>query len=88
MHVVHARPPRPAQRYEEGTLTSWAFVYAKHQPKTLPNRLAFAWFVTGVAVGAAAAAARSRSLGPLRSFTAGLRNVLHDYDRSSFLRPR
>ncbi len=88
VHVVHARPPRPAQRYEEGTLTSWAFVYAKHQPKTLRNRLAFGWFVLGVGVGALAASARSRSRAPLQSLVAGLRNIAHDYDRSSFLRPR
>jgi glycosyltransferase involved in cell wall biosynthesis len=86
--VVHARPPRPAQRYEDATLTSWAFVYAKHQPKTPGNRLAFGWFVTGVALEAVAVAARSRTLAPLRSLAAGLHNVFNDYDRSSFLRPR
>ncbi|MGH7324720.1 MAG: glycosyltransferase family 2 protein [Candidatus Rokuibacteriota bacterium] len=87
VHVVHARPPRPVQRYEDATLTSWGFVYAKHQPKTLANRLAFAWFVAGVGLSAAAAALLSRSLEPLRSFEAGLANLLTNYSRSSFLVP-
>jgi GT2 family glycosyltransferase len=86
--VIHDRAPRPPQRYEEAMLTSWGFVFAKHQPRTVANRLAFVWFVTGVAVAAAGAAARTRSLAPLRSLAAGLRNALTGYRRASFLHPR
>ena len=86
-HVIHRKAPRPASRHEEAMLTSWGFVYAKHQPKTLANRLAFAWFVTGVATTAAVAALRARSLTPLRSVRAGLFNIRHDYSRCSFLTP-
>ena len=43
--VVYFKATWPPQRYEEGTLTSWGFVYAKHQPKTVVNRLALVWFV-------------------------------------------
>src|SRR6266567_1848391 len=58
-----------------------------HQPKTLGNRLAFAWFVAGVASTATVAALRARSLTPLRSVRAGLFNIHHDYSRCSFLTP-
>ena len=68
-------------------LASWGFVYAKHQPKTLANRLAFGWFVVGVATTAAIAALRSRSFTPLRSVRAGLFNIRNDYSRCSFLTP-
>ena len=86
-HVIHRKAPRPASRHEEAMLTSWGFVYAKHQPKTLANRLAFAWFVAGVASTATVAALRARSLTPLRSVRAGLFNIHHDYSRCSFLTP-
>jgi GT2 family glycosyltransferase len=85
--VAHDRSPRPAQRYEEATLTSWGFVFAKHQPKTAVNRLALAWFVTGVAIGAAGASLRSGSLAPLRSLAAGLRSMATGYRHSTFLHP-
>lgn len=62
-------------------------MYTKHQPKTLANRLAFAWFVLGIGLGAIVGAVRRRSLAPLRSFQVGLRNVLTDYRRSSILSP-
>ena len=86
-HVIHRKAPRPASRHEEAMLTSWGFVYAKHQPKTLANRLAFAWFVAGVATTAAVAALRARSFTPLRSVRAGLFNIRNDYSRCSFLTP-
>lgn len=86
-HVRHDRAPRPASRLEEAMLTSWGFVYDKHQPKTPPNRLAFLWFVTGVVLAATAAALKSRSLAPLRSTRAGLRSLRRDYEESSFLGP-
>jgi GT2 family glycosyltransferase len=85
-HVVHDRAPRPA-RYEEALLTSWGFVYQKHQPKTLLNRLALLWFVGGVVGAAAVAALRARSLASLRSTWAGLHNLRRDYAASSFLAP-
>src|SRR2546430_13690376 len=50
--IVHNKAPRPAKRLEEALLTSWAFLYDKHVPKTLATRLAFAWFMTGVVLGA------------------------------------
>jgi len=87
-HVAHQRAPRPAARHEEALLTSWGFVYAKHQPKTPANRLAFAWFIVGVGVAAAIAAVRARQLAPLCSLQAGLFNIRHDYARCSFLTPR
>jgi len=86
-HVIHRKAPRPASRHEEAMLTSWGFVYAKHQPKTLANRLAFAWFIVGVAATATVAALRARSLTPLRSVGAGIFNIRHDYSRCSFLMP-
>lgn len=87
-HVVHDRAPRPDARHEEAFLTSWGFVYQKHQPKTLINRLTFLWFVMGVSIAAAMSALRSRSRAPLRSTGAGLRNLRRDYAVSSFLAPR
>lgn len=86
--VIHDRAPRPAQRYEEALLTSWSFVFHKHQPRTLANRLAWRWFVTGVAVAALGSALHSRSLAPLRSFAAGLASIRSGYRRTSFLHPR
>jgi GT2 family glycosyltransferase len=87
-HVVHDRAPRPRARLEEALLTSWGFVYHKHQPKTLANRVAFVWFVTGVVGVATLAALYTRSLAPLRSAAAGVRNLVSDYAGSSFLKPR
>lgn len=85
--VVHDRGPRPPQRYEEAMLTSWAFAYHKHQPKTLANRLAFAWFVLGVGLGALGGTLRSRSLEPLRSFRRGLAIIRNGFRGSRFLAP-
>jgi GT2 family glycosyltransferase len=87
-HVVHDRAPRPPARHEEALLTSWGFVYDKHQPKTLANRLAFLWFVTGVVGAATLATLRARSLAPLRSAAAGVRSLVTDFAGSSFLKPR
>jgi GT2 family glycosyltransferase len=86
-HVTHQRPPRPDARYEEAILTSWGFVFDKHQPKTLSNRLAFTWFATGVALGALYAAIRRRSLAPLASLRAGLACRRRGYAGSRFLAP-
>lgn len=85
--VTHERPPRPDARYEEAILTSWGFVFDKHQPKTLTNRLAFTWFATGVALGALYAAVRRRSLAPLASLRAGLACRRRGYAGSRFLAP-
>ncbi|HEV8640345.1 MAG TPA: glycosyltransferase family 2 protein [Methylomirabilota bacterium] len=86
--VVHNRAPRPATRYEETLLTSWGFVFDKHQPKTLGNRLAFRWFVIGVMLGAVYASLRSGTLAPLRSLRVGLRRLRRNYAGSSFLASR
>jgi len=85
--IVHARAPRPASRPEEAQIASWGFLYDKHLPKTLATRLAFAWYVTGVLVGAAVAAVLQRTLAPLRSATAGLRALRTDHAGSTFLAP-
>ncbi|MGH7312377.1 MAG: glycosyltransferase family 2 protein, partial [Candidatus Rokuibacteriota bacterium] len=85
--VVHDRGPRPQHRYEEAILTSWGFVYRKHQPKTLANRMAFAWFVTGVVAAAACSAVKTWSADPLRSAYAGLQNLRRGYVTSTFLAP-
>jgi GT2 family glycosyltransferase len=85
--VLHQRAPRPDARYEETLLMSWSFVFHKHQPPTLANRLAFAWFVVGVFVGSLCASLRSRSAAPLRSARAGLFGIRHDYANSTFLLP-
>lgn len=86
--VVHDRGPRPPHRYEEAMLASWAFAYAKHQPKTLANRAAFVWFVLGVGLVALGAALRSASLEPLRSFRRGLAAVCNGFQGTAFLAPR
>ncbi|MGH7391853.1 MAG: glycosyltransferase family 2 protein [Candidatus Rokuibacteriota bacterium] len=86
--VAHERPPRPDTRYEETLITSWGFVFDKHQPKTLRNRLAFAWFATGVALGALWASARRRSLAPIASVRAGLACRRRGYAGARFLAPR
>jgi GT2 family glycosyltransferase len=86
--IVHNKAPRPARRPEEALLTSWAFLYGKHVAKTPAARLAFAWFVIGVLVGALRAAVSTRSWAPLRSALAGVRGVRTDYADSSFLGPR
>lgn len=86
--VVHNRAPRPATRHEEAMLTSWGFVFRKHQPQTLGNRLAFLWFVVGVTLGGLYASLCSRTLAPLRSVGTGLRRLRRDYAGSSFLAPR
>ena len=85
--VLHQRAPRPDARSEETLLMSWSFVFRKHQPPTLANRLAFAWFVAGVFVGALCASLRSWSPAPLRSARAGLFGIRHDYANSTFLLP-
>jgi GT2 family glycosyltransferase len=86
--IVHNKAPRPARRPEEAVLTSWAFLYDKHVRKTPVTRLAFAWFVVGVFLGAVNAALRTRSWAPFRSVWAGLRGVRNDYAGSTFLAPR
>ena len=86
--IVHNKAPRPARRPEEAVLTSWAFLYDKHVPKTPTTRLAFGWFVVGVFAGAVNAAVRTRSWAPFRSVWAGLRGVRNDYAGSTFLAPR
>jgi hypothetical protein len=86
--IVHNKAPRPARRPEEALLTSWAFLYDKHVPKTPAARLAFGWFTLGVVLGALNAALRGRSWDPVRSVWAGLRGVRNDYAGSSFLAPR
>jgi len=47
-------------------------------PKTLATRLAFAWFMAGVVLGALHAAVRTRSWAPLRSAWAGVQGVRSD----------
>jgi GT2 family glycosyltransferase len=86
-HIVHNRAPRPATRPEEAMIASWGFLYEKHLPKTTATRLAFAWYITGVVVGAAVNALLERSLAPLRSALAGVRAVRSDYAGSTFLAP-
>jgi GT2 family glycosyltransferase len=86
--IVHNRAPRPARRPEEALLTSWAFLYDKHVPKTPATQLAFGWFTAGVVVGALIASVRTRSWAPLRSAWAGMRALRNDYAGSSFLAPR
>ena len=85
--IVHNKAPRPARRPEEAVLTSWAFLYDKHVPKTPSTRLAFAWFVVGVFAGAVNATLHTRSSAPFQSVWAGLRGVLNVYAGSSFLAP-
>jgi GT2 family glycosyltransferase len=86
-HVVHDRAGQPDARWEEPLLTSWGFVVDKHRAPTLRIRAARAWFVAGVALAAAVASARARSLAPLRSLRAGLRNLRHGYEAATFLGP-
>jgi len=86
--IVHNKAPRPAKRLEEAQLTSWAFLYDKHVPKTLATRLAFVWFMTGVVLGALHATVRTHSWAPLRSAWAGVQGVCSDYAGSTFLAPR
>jgi GT2 family glycosyltransferase len=86
--IVHDKAPRPPRRPEEAVLTSWAFLYDKHVPKTPMMRLAFAWFIVGVVISALNAALWTRSWAPLSSLWAGLRGVRNDYAGSTFLAPR
>lgn len=83
--IVHNRAPRPAVRPEEAMIAAWGFLYRKHLPKTLATRAAFAWYVTGVFVGATIAALANRTLAPLRSARAGARALRTDFAGSSFL---
>ena len=83
--IVHNRAPRPAVRPEEAMIAAWGFLYRKHLPKTLATRTAFAWYVTGVFVGATVAALTLRTLAPLRSARAGVRELRTDFAGSPFL---
>jgi GT2 family glycosyltransferase len=83
--IVHNRAPRPAVRPEEAMIAAWGFLYRKHLPKTLATRAAFAWYVTGVFVGATIASLGRRTLAPLRSAWAGLRELHTDFAGSPFL---
>jgi GT2 family glycosyltransferase len=85
--IVHDRAPRAAARPEEAQIAAWGFLAHKHLPRTLSTRLAFAWYVTGVLVGAAINALRQRTLAPLRSAAAGLRALRTDHAGSAFLGP-
>jgi GT2 family glycosyltransferase len=85
--IVHDRAPRPSARPEEAQIAAWGFLYRKHLPRTLPNRLAFGWYVVGVFVGAAVNGLGERSLAPLRSALAGLRALRTDHADSTFLGP-
>jgi GT2 family glycosyltransferase len=86
--IVHDRAPRPAARPEEAQIAAWGFLYHKHLSPTLANRLAFAWYVVGVFVGAAVTTVRERTLAPLRSAVAGVRALRTDHAGSQFLAPR
>lgn len=86
-HIVHNRAPRPPARPEEAQIAAWGFVYRKHLPKRLATRLAFAWYVVGVFVGALAHALLGCSVDPLRSAAAGVRALRTDYAGSQFLGP-
>jgi len=86
--IVHNRAPRPTRRPEEAMIAAWGFLYRKHVPKTPGARIAFAWYVTGVLVGASVAALRQRALDPLRSARAGLRALSTDFADSTFLSAR
>jgi GT2 family glycosyltransferase len=83
--IVHNRASRPATRPEEAQIASWAFLYQKHLPKTFATRAAFAWYVTGIIVGALLVSIQERTLDPLRSAAAGVRSVWTDYADSNFL---
>lgn len=83
--VVHDRAPRGSARFEAALLTSWGFVYRKHRADRPRDRLAFAWFVTGVVLGAVVASVRGRSLEPLRSARAGLEAIRRGYRGVPFL---
>jgi peptidoglycan-N-acetylglucosamine deacetylase len=85
--IVHNRAPRPSVRPEEAQIAAWGFLYRKHVPKTLAARLAFAWYVTGVFVGAAVTGLTGRTLSPLRSALAGVRALRTDHAHSAFLAP-
>ena len=85
--IVHDRAPRPARRPEEDQIASWGFLCRKHLPRTPATRLAFAWYVTGVVVGALAHTFIERSFAPLRSALAGLRALRTDHAGSRFLGP-
>jgi GT2 family glycosyltransferase len=83
--IVHHRAPRPAVRPEAAMILSWAFLYDKHVPKTPANRLAFAWYVVGVVVGALWAAVRERTLAPIASTAGGVRGLFTNYATAPFL---
>jgi GT2 family glycosyltransferase len=85
--VVHARAPRPTQRHEAAMLASWGFVVAKHRPATVGTRAALAWFAAGMALEAAVASLRGRSLAPLRSLRDGIAALLTDFRDVPFLAP-
>jgi GT2 family glycosyltransferase len=85
--IVHNRAPRPAARPEEAQIAAWGFLARKHLPRTLGPRLAFAWYVTGVFVGAAINGVGERSVAPLRSALAGVRALRTDHADSKFLGP-
>jgi GT2 family glycosyltransferase len=85
--IVHDRAPRPAARPEEAQISAWGFLYRKHLPRTPANRLAFAWYVVGVFVGALVNGAFERSLEPWRSALAGVRALRTDHADSAFLSP-
>jgi hypothetical protein len=74
-----------AVRPEEAMIAAWGFLYRKHLPKTLATRAALAWYVTGVFLGATMAALARRTLAPLRSAWAGLRELHTDFAGSPFL---
>jgi GT2 family glycosyltransferase len=85
--IVHDRAPRPVARPEEAQIAAWGFLFHKHLPRTLGNRLAFAWYVVGVFAGAAVTGVHERSLAPLRSALAGVRALRTDHAGSKFLGP-
>jgi GT2 family glycosyltransferase len=87
-HIVHNKAPRPSVRPEAAEITSWAFLYDKHVRKTPVARLAFAWYVTGVLLGAITASVRTRTWAPLASAAAGVRQIFSGYAGSTFLAPR
>jgi GT2 family glycosyltransferase len=85
--IVHNRAPRPASRPEEAQIASWGFLCDKHLPRSVGTRAALAWFVTGVVIAAAVAAARERTWEPLKSAVAGVRALWTDYAGTKFLAP-
>lgn len=72
-------------RANEFEIVATHYWFHRNYPRTLANRVRFAWMCTGLLLWSLAASLRRLHAGPLLSFAAGVRSILNGYRGCPFL---